>query len=150
MEKDICREQICLSEGKEKGAVLFYTLYHFLLRFHTYKWLKKSHYLLQFTTNSAVLAFQVSVLDGCVGEWVPSWLTNVSVFGIITCTDVQWINVSKLFSLLVQSFWIANLYYASWLTRQCKESCLYMYVMSVKSTGFTGFCGSGFGFSQIC
>lgn len=37
MEKDICREQICLSEGKEKGAVLFYTLYHFLLRFHTYK-----------------------------------------------------------------------------------------------------------------
>lgn len=23
MEKDICREQICLSEGKEKGAVLF-------------------------------------------------------------------------------------------------------------------------------
>lgn len=111
---------------------------------------EKSHYLLQFTTNSAVLAFQVSVLDGCVGEWVPSWLTNVSVFGIITCTDVQWINVSKLFSLLVQSFWIANLYYASWLTRQCKESCLYMYVMSLKSTGFTGFCGSGFGFSQIC
>lgn len=111
---------------------------------------EKSHYLLQFTTNSAVLAFQVSVLDGCVGEWVPSWLTNVSVFGIITCTDVQWINVSKLFSLLVQSFWIANLYYASWLTRQCKESCLYMYVMSVKSRGFTGFCGSGFGFSQIC
>lgn len=111
---------------------------------------EKSHYLLQFTTNSAVLAFQVSVLDGCVGEWVPSWLTNVSVFGIITCTDVQWISVSKLFSLLVQSFWIANLYYASWLTRQCKESCLYMYVMSLKSTGFTGFCGSGFGFSQIC
>lgn len=111
---------------------------------------EKSHYLLQFTTNSAVLAFQVSVLDGCVGECVPSWLTNVSVFGIITCTDVQWINVSKLFSLLVQSFWIANLYYASWLTRQCKESCLYMYVMSVKSRGFTGFCGSGFGFSQIC
>ena len=111
---------------------------------------EKSHYLLQFTTNSAVLAFQVSVLDGCVGEWVPSWLTNVSVFGIITCTDVQWISVSKLFSLLVQSFWIANLYYASWLTRQCKESCLYMYVMSVKSRGFTGFCGSGFGFSQIC
>lgn len=111
---------------------------------------EKSHYLLQFTTNSAVLAFQVSVLDGCVGEWVPSWLTNVSVFGIITCTDVQWINVSKLFSLLVQSFWIGNLYYASWLTRQCKESCLYMYVMSVKSRGFTGFCGSGFGFSQIC
>ena len=111
---------------------------------------EKSHYLLQFTTNSAVLAFQVSILDGCVGEWVPSWLTNVSVFGIITCTDVQWINVSKLFSLLVQSFWIANLYYASWLTRQCKESCLYMYVMSVKSRGFTGFCGSGFGFSQIC
>ena len=111
---------------------------------------EKSHYLLQFTTNSAVLAFQVSVLDGCVGEWVPSWLTNVSVFGIITCTDVQWINVSKLFSLLVQSFWIANLYYASWLTRQCKESCLYMYVMSLKSTGFTGFCDSGFGFSQIC
>lgn len=111
---------------------------------------EKSHNLLQFTTNSAVLAFQVSVLDGCVGEWVPSWLTNVSVFGIITCTDVQWISVSKLFSLLVQSFWIANLYYASWLTRQCKESCLYMYVMSLKSTGFTGFCGSGFGFSQIC
>lgn len=111
---------------------------------------EKSHYLLQFTTNSAVLAFQVSVLDGCVGECVPSWLTNVSVFGIITCTDVQWINVSKLFSLLVQSFWIANLYYASWLTRQCKESCLYMYVMSLKSRGFTGFCGSGFGFSQIC
>lgn len=111
---------------------------------------EKSHYLLQFTTNSAVLAFQVSVLDGCVGECVPSWLTNVSVFGMITCTDVQWINVSKLFSLLVQSFWIANLYYASWLTRQCKESCLYMYVMSVKSRGFTGFCGSGFGFSQIC
>ena len=111
---------------------------------------EKSHYLLQFTTNSAVLAFQVSILDGCVGEWVPSWLTNVSVFGIITCTDVQWISVSKLFSLLVQSFWIANLYYASWLTRQCKESCLYMYVMSLKSTGFTGFCGSGFGFSQIC
>lgn len=111
---------------------------------------EKSHYLLQFATNSAVLAFQVSVLDGCVGEWVPSWLTNVSVFGIITCTDVQWINVSKLFSLLLQSFWIANLYYASWLTRQCKESCLYMYVMSVKSRGFTGFCGSGFGFSQIC
>lgn len=111
---------------------------------------EKNHYLLQFTTNSAVLAFQVSVLDGCVGEWVPSWLTNVSVFGIITCTDVQCINVSKLFSLLVQSFWIANLYYASWLTRQCKESCLYMYVMSLKSTGFTGFCDSGFGFSQIC
>ena len=111
---------------------------------------EKSHYLLQFTTNSAVLAFQVSVLDGCVGECVPSWLTNVSVFGIITCTDVQWINVSKLFSLLVQSFWIANLYYASWLTRKCKESCLYVYVMSVKSRGFTGFCGSGFGFSQIC
>lgn len=111
---------------------------------------EKSHYLLQFTTNSAVLAFQVSVLDGCVGECVPSWLTNVSVFGIITCTDVQWINVSKLFSLLVQSFWIANLYYASWLTWQCKESCLYMYVMSVKCRGFTGFCGSGFGFSQIC
>ena len=33
---------------------------------------EKSHNLLQFTTNSAVLAFQVSVLDGCVGEWVPS------------------------------------------------------------------------------
>ena len=67
------------------------------------------------------------------------------------CTmDQSCHNVSKLFSLLVQSFWIANLYYASWLTRQCKESCLYMYVMSVKSRGFTGFCGSGFGFSQIC
>ena len=33
---------------------------------------EKSHYLLQFTTNSAVLAFQVSVLDGCVGECMPS------------------------------------------------------------------------------
>lgn len=67
------------------------------------------------------------------------------------CTmDQSCHNVSKLFSLLVQSFWIANLYYASWLTWQCKESCLYMYVMSLKSTGFTGFCGSGFGFSQIC
>lgn len=67
------------------------------------------------------------------------------------CTmDQSCRNVSKVFSLLVHSFWIANLYYGSWLTWQCKESCLYMYVMSVKSTGFTGFCGSGFGFSKIC
>ena len=67
------------------------------------------------------------------------------------CTmDQSCRNVSKVFSLVVHSFWIANLYYRSWLTWQCKESCLYMYVMSVKSTGFTGFCGSGFGFSKIC
>ena len=67
------------------------------------------------------------------------------------CTmDQSCRNVSKVFSLLVHSFWIANLYYGSWLTWQCKESCLYMYVMSVKSTGFTGFCCSGFWFSKIC
>ena len=97
MEKDICREQICLSEGKEKGAVLFNTLYHFYWDFiPTSDW-KKVITLLQFTTNSAVLAFQVSILDGCVGESVPSWLTNVSVFGIITCTDVQWVNPVAMF-----------------------------------------------------